>query len=90
MPRELDPPPDIGPAVVVPCADGGADPKARRRFIDESRLAVSLDHPNIAPIYEAGEVYEQLFLGMRFVPGPDLADNIYLLGAVVGRSLLAF
>ena len=59
------PTPDIGPAVVVPCADGGADHKARRRFIDESRLAASLDHPNTAPIYEAGGEDEQLFLAMR-------------------------
>ncbi|MFP5346745.1 MAG: serine/threonine-protein kinase [Actinomycetes bacterium] len=44
----------------------------RQRFIKESRLAASLDHPNIIPIYEAGEADEQLFIAMRYVIGNDL------------------
>jgi YVTN family beta-propeller protein len=44
----------------------------RQRFIRESRLAASLDHPNIVPIYEAGEADGQLFIAMRYVLGHDL------------------
>jgi serine/threonine protein kinase len=44
----------------------------RQRFIRESRLAASLDHPNIVPIYEAGEAEGQLFIAMRYVVGGDL------------------
>ncbi|HEV7187231.1 MAG TPA: Hsp70 family protein [Blastococcus sp.] len=44
----------------------------RQRFIRESRLAASLDHPNIVPIYEAGEADGQLFIAMRYVLGYDL------------------
>lgn len=44
----------------------------RQRFIKESRLAASLDHPNIIPIYEAGEADGQLFIAMRYVLGSDL------------------
>ncbi|MFP5372147.1 MAG: serine/threonine-protein kinase, partial [Actinomycetes bacterium] len=44
----------------------------RQRFIRESRLAASLDHPNIVPIYEAGEAEGQLFIAMRYVLGSDL------------------
>jgi YVTN family beta-propeller protein len=44
----------------------------RQRFIRESRLAASLDHPNIVPIYEAGEADGQLFIAMRYVIGSDL------------------
>jgi serine/threonine protein kinase len=44
----------------------------RQRFIRESRLAASLDHPNIVPIYEAGEADGQLYIAMRYVDGPDL------------------
>jgi tRNA A-37 threonylcarbamoyl transferase component Bud32 len=48
------------------------DEQFRKRFIRESRLAASLDHPNIIPIYEAGEADGQLFIAMRYVPGRDL------------------
>ncbi|GAA4715222.1 hypothetical protein GCM10025782_09650 [Pedococcus ginsenosidimutans] len=44
----------------------------QQRFIRESRLAASLDHPNIVPIYEAGESDGHLFIAMRYVPGSDL------------------
>src|SRR5690348_3308909 len=44
----------------------------QQRFIRESRLAASLDHPNIVPIYEAGDADGQLFIAMRFVVGSDL------------------
>ena len=44
----------------------------RRRFLKEPRMAASLDHPNVVPIYEAGEHDGQLYLAMRFVDGSDL------------------
>jgi Protein kinase domain len=43
------------------------DERFRERFIRESRLAASLDHPNIIPIYDAGEVNKFLFIAMRYV-----------------------
>jgi ABC-type branched-subunit amino acid transport system substrate-binding protein/DNA-binding beta-propeller fold protein YncE/predicted Ser/Thr protein kinase len=44
----------------------------RSRFLREPRLAASLDHPNVIPIYEAGERNGQLYLAMRYVEGSDL------------------
>ena len=38
----------------------------------ESKLAASLDHPNVIPIYAAGEHDGVLYIAMRFVPGHDL------------------
>ncbi len=45
----------------------------RERFIRESQLAATLDHPNIIPIYDAGEVRELLYISMRYVEGSDLS-----------------
>jgi serine/threonine-protein kinase len=48
------------------------DDRFRERFLRESELAASLDHPNILPVYEAGEVGGQLYIAMRYVEGEDL------------------
>jgi len=48
------------------------DPDFRRRFLRESQLAASLDHPNVIPIYDADEVGDVLYLAMRYVEGPSL------------------
>jgi serine/threonine protein kinase len=44
----------------------------RERFKREARLAALIDHPNVIPVYEAGEWEGQLFLAMRCVDGTDL------------------
>jgi Protein kinase domain len=44
----------------------------RERFLVESRLAASLEHPNVVPIHDAGEADGQLYLAMRYVEGTDL------------------
>jgi YVTN family beta-propeller protein len=48
----------------------------RQRFLHESRLAASLDHPNVIPVYEAGEAKGRLFIAMRFVEGTDLRQTL--------------
>ena len=48
------------------------DERFRRRFLREPKLAAALDHPNVIPIYEAGERDGQLYLAMRYVEGHDL------------------
>ena len=40
----------------------------RERFLRESQLAASLDHPNIVPVYDAGEVDGLLYIAMASVP----------------------
>ncbi len=51
------------------------DQAFRERFTRESRLAASLDHPNIIPIYEAGEEDGVFWIAMRYVDGSD-AKNL--------------
>ncbi len=48
------------------------DSRFRERFLRESRIAASLDHPHIVPIFKAGEEDGALFLAMRYVEGTDL------------------
>jgi serine/threonine protein kinase len=48
------------------------DEQFRRRFVRESHLAASMDHPNIIPIYQAGEADAMLYIAMRYVRGTDL------------------
>jgi serine/threonine protein kinase len=48
------------------------DTAFRGRFQAEAQLAASIDHPNIVPVYEAGETEGVLYLAMRYVDGTDL------------------
>jgi serine/threonine protein kinase len=59
-------------ALKVLAEDLAKEPGFQRRFVDESKLAASLDHPNVIPIYAAGECDGVLYIAMRFVPGHDL------------------
>ena len=52
------------------------DEEFRARFLREPKLAASLDHPNVIPIYEAGEYDGQLYLAMRYVKGTDLRTSL--------------
>jgi predicted Ser/Thr protein kinase len=48
------------------------DEDFRERFVRESRAAAAIDHPNVIPVYSAGEEDGRLYLAMRFVDGEDL------------------
>jgi serine/threonine protein kinase len=48
----------------------------RRRFQAESKVAASLEHPNVIPIFAAGEHESVLYLAMRYVEGEDLREAI--------------
>jgi YVTN family beta-propeller protein len=61
------------------------DERFRERFLRESRIAASLDHPHVIPIYQAGEEQGLLFLAMRYVEGTDLAKLVAEEGALEPR-----
>ncbi len=63
-------------AVKVIAPEQARDPAFQRRFSEESRSAAAIDHPNVLPVYEAGEQDGLLFLATRLVDGDDLAELI--------------
>jgi serine/threonine protein kinase/subtilisin-like proprotein convertase family protein len=63
-------------AIKVLASELAADDAFRTRFVRESQLAAGLEHPNIVPVYEAGEAEGQLFIAMRYVRGTDLRTLI--------------
>src|SRR4051795_3146005 len=60
----------------------------RDRFLRESKLAASLDHPNIVPVYDAGEEGELLYIAMACVDGSDLKALIVEEGRLPLRRAL--
>jgi Protein kinase domain len=60
----------------------------RVRFLRESELAASLDHPNVVPVYEAGEVDGLLYIAMRYVVGTDLKTLLRQEGALAPERAL--
>ena len=69
-------------AVKVIAPDLADDDVFRERFLRESRLAASLDHPNVIPVYDADEIDGVLFIAMRYVAGPSLRELIRERGAL--------
>jgi hypothetical protein len=59
-------------AVKLIAPDRAGDPGFRERFERESRIAAAIDHPNVIPVYAAGEEGGHLYLVMRYVKGIDL------------------
>ena len=53
-----------------------ADEVFAKRFAEESRIAASIEHPNVVPIYAAGEEDGVPFIAMRYVAGADLARRL--------------
>src|SRR6516165_3637696 len=65
------------------------DERFRERFTRETELAMSLEHPNVVPIHDAGEVAGRLYLAMRLVPGTDLRKLLRAEGALEPARALA-
>jgi len=78
------------PVALKVLTDGAAaDDRYRARLLEESRRAASLDHPNVVPVYEAGEAGGRLFLAMRYVPGTDLKALLRREGALAPDRAIA-
>ena len=58
-----------------------ADADFRERFLRESQIAASIEHPNVVPVWRIGEEDGMLFLAMRFIRGQDLASLLAVASA---------
>jgi len=52
------------------------DPVVRERLRREARTLAALDHPNVVPLYEAGEEDGTVYIVMRWVDGTELGAVI--------------
>jgi serine/threonine protein kinase len=61
-------------ALKVPRPEALLAPELRQRFVREARAGAALDHPNLVPVYEAGEVGSICYIATAYCPGPTLAE----------------
>jgi sulfatase modifying factor 1 len=61
-------------ALKVPHFGVGDNPEVRERFLREARAAAQLDHPNLCPVHDVGEINGVCFLTMRYLKGKLLSD----------------
>jgi serine/threonine protein kinase len=68
----------LGRTVALKMILGGADvhPSSVRRLELEAKAAAALDHPNVVPIYDTGEVNGRRYFTMAFVDGPNLKGHV--------------
>ena len=48
------------------------DAAVHRRFLDEAKVVVRLNHPNLVTVFDAGLVGDDTYLAMELVEGKDL------------------
>jgi serine/threonine protein kinase len=60
----------------------------RARFLEESRIAASLNHPNVIPIYDMGSQDDLLYIAMRYVSGTDMRQMIKKRGRILPATAL--
>jgi len=65
------------------------DESFRARFARETELAMALEHPNVIPIYDAGDVDGRLYLAMRLIGGPDLRGILRTEGSLPAERACA-
>ena len=60
-------------ALKVPRPEALLNPDLRQRFLREAHAAAGLDHPNLVPVYEAGEDGPVCYIASAYCPGRSLA-----------------
>jgi serine/threonine protein kinase len=66
------------------------DERFRRRFLRESQVATSLDHPHIVSTFASGEENGLLYLAMAYIEGSDLRELLRREGSLEPARTLHF
>jgi serine/threonine protein kinase len=85
----LEPGLDRRVALKLIAPEAAAEEVFARRFAEESRIAASIEHPNVVPIYAAGEEGGVPFIAMRYVSGSDLSQRIAREGRLAPERAVA-
>ena len=81
----------IGRAAAIKVLNNtAADASFTTRFLNEARVQSSLQHPNVAALYDFQEIGDQLFIFMEFVDGESLEDLITRRAFAVEDALATF
>jgi len=75
-------------ALKVLAPELASDDVFRARFLEESRIAASLNHPNVIPIYDMGSQEDLLYIAMRYVSGTDMRQMIKKRGRILPATAL--
>ena len=75
-------------ALKVLAPELSADDMFRTRFLKESRIAASLNHPNVLPIFDTGAAGDLLYIAMRYVEGSDLRAVLKIQGRLTPTQAL--
>ena len=59
-----------------------SDPERMARFEREARVLASLNHPNLAAVYDVPEVEGRRYLAMEYIEGESLAERLRRQGAL--------
>ena len=70
--------PRLGNVIALKVLDPAlaSDDIFRTRFLEESRIAASMNHPNVIPIHDMGSSDGLLYIAMRCVTGTDLRQML--------------
>jgi len=63
-------------ALKIPTAKVADSPKLLERLYREARLAATLTHPNICPVYDVGEIDGRHYISMAYIEGRPLSDFV--------------
>ncbi|WP_372365292.1 protein kinase [Candidatus Uabimicrobium sp. HlEnr_7] len=78
---------------------GACSAKETRRFVREAKLASTIEHPNVIPVYDMGEHQGRIFLVMKYISGrtfrefmsthTDLSQRIEIIQAIANALAAA-